>query len=246
MKNRLIYYALKELSRRRKAAFSVFIVIAVSAFVLFSFSMLSYSSYTAQSASLHHGCICGLSLADFDRLCEFQYVKEAEAYRTSDGSYMVFITFRDGSPINIEKQCDNVIRALGYPAADSTNHSSPYGYVNKQYYNLTITPYVLQNLFLMLVLYLLTGVSVCFSLRTKNSRSAKEYGYMRSIGLKKCEITAISIIESGIIFLSAIITALALSIPLHKLICVLTEKTYLGDYAGLIFSVSWSELASVI
>lgn len=246
MKNRLIYYALKELSRRRKAAFSVFIVIAVSAFVLFSFSLLSYSSYTAQSASLPHGCVYGLSLSDFDRLCEFQYVKKAEAYRTSDGSYMVFVTFRDGSPINIENECNNVVRDLGYPAVDSTNHSSPYGYVNKQYYNLTITPYVLQNLSLMLVLYLLTGVSVCFSLRTKNSRSAKEYGYMRSIGLKKCEITAISIIESGIIFLCAIITALALSIPLHKLICVLTEKTYSGDYAGLIFSVSWSEVASVI
>lgn len=247
MKNRLIYYTLKELSRRKKAAFSVFIVIAVSAFVLFSFSMLSYSSYIAQSTSIHHGYICGLSSAEFDKICEFQYVKDAESFCTSDGSYIVFVTFHDSSPLNIEKQCNTIIHDLGYSTANSTNHdSNPYGYVNEQYYNLTITPYVLQNLSLMLIIYLLTCIPICFSLRTKNSRSSKEYGYMRSIGLRKCEITAISIIESVIIFISAIITALVVSIPIHKLICVLTEKKYSGNYVGLIFSISLLEIALII
>ena len=54
MRRSSLLYLTKEIRKRKNAIFSVYIVVTVTAFVLFCFSMVSYSSYIAQVNSLYH------------------------------------------------------------------------------------------------------------------------------------------------------------------------------------------------
>ncbi len=241
MPNTMLNYAVRDLTKRKKAAFSVFVVMTVCLFVTFSFSMIGYSSHRANLDSYTQAFIQGLNRAEAEETAGLDYVKEAVILRQSDGFYTVQVKFHDGNPFRLEEKCARVLRDVGYAVK---NGGAGY-HVNEQYYNESSTPYVLQNFPTLLIFYLLGGASVCLALRIKNSRMAGEFGYMRAMGIKKSRIIGAVSAQTGVVYVIAAAVALGLAYPLNMLICYLTEKLYVGSYTRLTFAVSWGEIAWV-
>ena len=145
MRKSSLLYICKEFQRKKNAIFSVYIVVTISAFVLFCFSMLSYGSYIAQVDSLYHAYISNLSYDETEEIVNSILIKEAETFHNSNGQYTVCVEFFNGDPLLIDHQCQNLISGLGY-SINTDQKNTPHWVVNDQYYNLTITPYVTENI----------------------------------------------------------------------------------------------------
>lgn len=252
MKHRILFYAVKELRKRKQATVALFSVMMVCLFITFNFSMMSYGSYVGEveeQAARYHICIPKLTQTEASSILSLDYIESVRPVKMADGSVRAYITLKNGAPYTLKTQCEQIISDLGLDDKSeyrkNTFHQingTAHGWINEQYYDLTITPYLLQNMSVMAIFYLFTGVSVCLALRTKNTRCMKEYGYMRTLGLKKREIRTLALVQAFLIFSVSALTALIFSIPLHKLVCIFTDHVYTKTYAGIKFAISWNEI----
>lgn len=255
-KNRLTIYAIKEILTRKKAFSTIFSIITICLFVLFNLFLFSYGSHLAlveRASNNYHVRIPGLTPQEINEINKLDYISSVRSVSRTDG-YMAYITLINDAPFSLKNQCKQILVDTGIRPSINTAHehkhehdtssiySIPDNWINHQYYSLTSTPHYLQILPTLSLIFVLSLISVFFAIRIKTARTQKEYGYMLAIGMTKNKITCMATFQLLALSLLSLVTSLAISIPLLKIVSLFTQKAYFNSYAGVIFAIPWSNL----
>lgn len=239
--NSLAVYATREIFTRKKAFAAIFFIFTVSLLILFNIFLFSYGSHLAsveRAANDYHLRILNLTLQEVEQIQNLDYVSSVRAVPRTD-SYVAYITLINDDPFSLQAQCRQILLDTGIDSFENFNYAN---WINEEYYRLTSTPHYMQNLPAFAFIFALSLIAVFFSMQIKTARTQKEYGYMLALGMTKNKIICITALQILIISLPAVVTSLAVAIPLLKIVSLFTEKAYFNSYPGVIFAIPWSNL----
>lgn len=156
-------------------------------YVLVNIYLFSYGSHLAfvkEQNDNYHIRLTELNQTEADAIFSLDYIESVRTVKRSDG-IIAYIFLKNDDPVLLKSQCVQLIRDI-FPsdrAAELTSRAALL--INRQYYELAITPHFIRILPTYFLLFLLSCLSICFALQVKNIRSAKEYGYMLALACGK-------------------------------------------------------------
>ena len=255
IRNRLAFYAFRELKTRRKAFLSIYATITICLFVLLNMFLLSYGSNAAlikRASEDYHLRIPYLAEEDIRAIQRLDYIKSIRSVYRDDG-FIAYIHLEDPDPLLLKSSCERIIKDLSLETRPDFEkhtrykiHGVPDYWINEQYYQLSVTPHYLKILPTLCLIFLLSLFAIFFSLRIKILRSQKEYGTMLTLGIAPTEIVFLSVLQALFLSVCSAVSALAVSIPLLKVVSVFTENAYYDSYPGVSFAVPWMSVFVIV